>query len=770
MLKIAAAFLLGVVILTVFTALPHIYWAIGIVPAILIFFRYSRLKWILCLPLGFFWALVHAHLNLYPELDKSLEGVDLDVLGKIVSIPNVQARSTRFEFVIHAANRTGVNESLVVPEKVRLSWYGNAPNLQLGEIWQLRVRLKRPWGFANPESFDYEKWLFEHKIRATGYVRTKGNLIKINETSISNPSYYLRAALNNKLDANADMHSNVIKALVLGERGQMDSQQWQLLTQTGTNHLLAISGLHIGIVSGFVYLFLVWLCKLSEKLCLRIPAQRVAAIAAIFAAIFYAMLAGFSIPTQRAMVMATVVFLSIYTMQSFRPWNILSLALLCVLILDPFSVLAPGFWLSFLAVAIILFSVSNRAASKAWGFQIAKIQFVLALGLLPITLLFFQQASLISPLANFFAVPWVSCLVVPLSLVGALLLFVNEALGAWLLDVVSYSLEALWWVLEVLHHLPFSSFKHAVPGWALIPSVFGILLLLTPKGWPSKALSAALLSPLVFAKPFAAPDTDLKLSVLDVGQGTALVLQVGEHVLVYDTGPKYSDSFNAGEAIVANYLREQGLNKIDKLIISHGDKDHAGGLEGLLATIKVKHMIANQTAGYRHKNLQACREGMGWVWNDVEFKFLHPNKKIADENIGTLSKNNSSCVLRINHPSGSILFTGDIERSVERNLVKQKPEMLNVDILIAPHHGSNSSSTASFIQATSPDYVVFTTGYRNPYGFPDEKVVSRYEKIGSHLVNTAMQGMISFEISDNNGLQLLPGYREVRQRFWHTEP
>ncbi len=769
MLKAATAFLLGVVILTVFTTLPHVYWAIGFVPVIIIYYKYPSFKWALCLPLGFFWALLHAYINLYPELDKSLEGEDLEVLGKIVSIPNVQERSTRFEFAIHAAHRTGINESLILPEKVRLNWYGNVPLLQLGEIWQLRVRLKRPWGFANPGSFDYEKWLFEHKIRATGYVRTKGNIYRVKETSILNPGYYFRGALNNRLDANADKHSNVIKALVLGERGQMDSSQWQLLTQTGTNHLLAISGLHIGIVSGFVYFIVVWLWKFSEKLCIRIPAQRIAAIFAILAAVFYAMLAGFSIPTQRAMVMATVVFLSIYTMQSFRPWNILSLALLCVLILDPFSVLAPGFWLSFLAVAIILISVRDKAASKARGFQIAKMQFVLALGLLPVTLLFFQHASLVSPVANLFAVPWVSCLVVPFSLIGSLLLFVNESLGSWILNVVNISLDALWWVLSALQYLPFASLKHAVPDWTLIPAVFGILLLLAPNGWP-KALSVVLLSPLVFAKPLATFDTDLKLSVLDVGQGTALVIQVGGNVLIYDTGPKFSSSFNAGEALVAKYLREKGLSKIDKLVISHGDKDHAGGLEGLLANIKVKHMIANQTDGYRHENLQACREGMSWIWSRVEFKFLHPSRNIADGNIGTLSKNNSSCVLRISHPSGSILLTGDIERAVERSLVKQKPELLNVDILIAPHHGSNSSSTTAFIQATSPDYVVFTTGYRNPYGFPDEKVVSRYEKIGSHLVNTAMQGMISFKISDKNGLQLQPGYRELRQRFWHTEP
>ena len=684
MLKFAIAFLLGILILTVFDSLPHVYWVFGIVPAVLISLKYPSTKTVLCLLFGFLWALVHGHLNLYPELDKSLEGVDLEVSGQISSIPNIQARSVRFEFAIHEAMQTGISEPVQLPKKVRLNWYGNVPDLQLGEIWQFRVRLKRPWGFANPGSFDYEKWLFENKIRATGYVRPKGNNHRLQETNFLNPSYFFRAKLNDKLSAIELKYSAIIKALTLGERGQMDSDHWQVLTQTGTNHLLSISGLHVGIVSGFVYFLVIWLCKRSERLCLSISAQRTAAITGIVAAVFYSMLAGFSIPTQRAMIMAAVVFLSIYTMQSFRSWSILSLALLCVLMLDPFSVLAPGFWLSFLAVAIILFSI--KGSNKAKGWHIARIQFVLALGLLPVTLLFFQQASLISPLANFFAVPWVSILVVPLTLIGSLCLLINEFVGIWLLQGVNFMLEIFWSVLEFLHSLPFASWKHATPDWVIVPAVFGVFLLLAPKGLPVKILSIALLSPLVFAKAPAIPGGDLKLSVLDVGQGTALVLQVEDHVLVYDTGPKFSSNFNAGEAVVATYLRELGVNELDTLIVSHEDKDHAGGLDGLLRNIKAKQIIVNQTSAYQYENLQACREGMHWSWHKVDFKFLHPQKDIAAENIGTLSKNNSSCVLLIRHPSGSILFTGDIERSTERSLIKHNLDWLDVDILIAPHH------------------------------------------------------------------------------------
>ncbi len=598
-------------------------------------------------------------------------------------------------------------------------------------------------------------------------MRSKGSNQRVQAASILNPTYYLRATLNQKLERAKGKYTAVIKALVLGERGQMDSQRWKVLTETGTNHLLAISGLHVGIVSGFVYFIILFLWKRSEKFCLYIAAQRVAALAAIFAAIFYAMLAGFSIPTQRAMIMAAVVFLSVYSMQSLRTWNILSIALLSVLMLDPFSVLSPGFWLSFLAVAIILFSIKDKTAKSVGWFSLVRIQFVLALGLLPFTLLFFQQASLISPLANFFAVPWVSFLVVPVALTGSLFLLISETVGSWVLECANLLLEIFWTALDFLHALPFASLHHAIPTWALIPAVFGILMLLAPKGWPGKTLSLVLLSPLVFAQTVETPENDLRLTALDVGQGLAVVLEVGDQVLVYDTGPKFSSSFNAGEAVIVPYLRHRGINQIDTLVVSHGDKDHAGGLQGVLKNLKVEHLLSSSLKDYRHDQISICKAGMRWQWKSVNFQFLHP-PNITEDN-RKLSSNNSSCVLLVQHPSGSVLLTGDIEKPIEKQLIDAQADLLDIDVLIAPHHGSNSSSTRAFIRATSPDYVVFSTGYRNPYGFPDEKVVSRYKEFGSDLVNTASHGMITFNFSDKNGLQLQPGYREVRQRFWHSK-
>ncbi len=767
MFKVAIAFTLGICILTVFATLPHWYWAFAIVPIVLIGLKYPRCIFGVYLMLGFFWALLHAYLNLYPQLEKSLEGKDLEVTGQVISIPAVQARSVRFEFSILSAMTSLGNETIVVPKKVRLNWYGNVPDLQLGEVWRLRVRLKRPWGYANPGGFDYEKWLFEKGIRATGYVRSKGENKRVQATSIFNPAYYLRTSLNQKLERIEGDYSAIIKALVLGERGQIDSKRWQVLTQTGTNHLLAISGLHIGIVSGFAYFIVLFLWKRSEFLCLRIAAQRVAAIFAIFAAVIYAMLAGYSIPTQRAMVMAAVVFMAVYSLQSLRTWNILSIALLCVLILDPFSVLSPGFWLSFLAVAIILYSIKSKPEKQAVWFSVVKIQIVLTLGLLPLTLLFFQQASLVSPLANFFAVPWISFLVVPITLIGSLFLLVSETLGNLIIGIAQNLLEIFWSVLEFLHDLPFASWHHAVPGWVIIPSAIGIILLLAPKGWLCKSLSIALLSPLIFAQQVAIPENDFKITILDVGQGLAAVLEVGEKVLVYDTGPKFSSDFNAGEAVVVPYLRQRGIGEIDTLIVSHGDRDHAGGLPGILSNINVVHLISSNVDEYKHDLLSVCKAGKQWKWGQVHFQFLHPSATRKGK--AKLSSNNSSCVLLVRHPAGSVLFTGDIERRIERQLLEKQADLLDVDVLIAPHHGSNSSSTRAFIHATSPDYVVFATGYRNPYGFPDEKVISRYKETGCDLVNTASRGMITFYISEKNGLQLQPGYREVRHRFWHSK-
>ncbi len=765
MIRFSLAFLFGILILTTFRDLPHWLWAVCVIPAVCFAIKFPRYIVLLGIIIGFLWALGHAYLRLYPELDRSLEGVDLYVQGLIISIPAIQDRSMRFELKVTSATQIDNNENITIPNKVRLNWYGDFPVLQIGEQWHLRVRLKRPWGFANPGGFDYEKWLFEQGIRATGYVRNSELNQRIEVTKLSQLSHFVRAWLNKQFqDVELDKNTAVIKALVLGEKNEMSEKRWEILTATGTNHLLAISGLHISLVSGFVFFIVLQLWKLSETLCLLIAAQRIAAIAGIIASVLYAMLAGFAIPTQRAVVMVSVVLLAIYYSKTIRPWNILAIALLAVLVWDPFSVLSPGFWLSFLAVAIIFYTIAEKQAKQSWIYHIGRMQLVLAVGLLPLTLVLFQQAALIAPIANMFAVPWVSFVVVPLVLLGSGLLILSQTLSAWVLQIAGYSVDVFWAVLTFLYKLPNANWFHAAPGWVLIPAGIAIILLLAPRGWPAKLLCIPLLSPLVFAPASELLDEDeLRVAVLDVGQGLAVVLEHDQYVLVYDTGPKFSKSFNAGESVVLPYLLERGIDEIDMLVVSHADKDHAGGAQSLLSNIDVKRMVTSTPSNYKHAFMSECKAGIRWEWKGVHYQFLHPGKDMHG-----LSKNNGSCVLLVRHRQGSVLITGDIERPIERFLVENKPDLLDTDVLIVPHHGSNSSSTAAFIQTTSPEYAIFTTGYRNPYGFPNKKVIARYEEFGSALMNTASEGMITFAFLNQNGLKLHTGYREKRRRFWHS--
>ncbi len=752
-------------------------------PVLLIGVRYPRSIMLTGLVAGFLWALFHAWLKLYPALDRSLEGIDLDVVGQIVSIPSVREdRSTRFDFLVFKAAKSDGHGEVTVPKKIRLNWFGAVPPVQLGEHWRIRVRLKRPWGFANPGGLDYERWLFGKGIRATGYVKPNTPAKRLADGG--HPVHSLRARLHQRMQAVlSDMDSEnraVIKALTLGKRSEMGHEHWQMLTGTGTSHLLAISGLHVGLVSGMIYLLIFQLWKLSGPLCMRIPAQRVAALAGMVAAVTYAMLAGFSIPTQRAMIMASVVFAAVFFGRSSRPWHLLSMALFAILVWDPYAVLSYGFWLSFAAVALIFFAVVNsRAAGQSWlwrfGYGFGYLQWILALGLLPLTLVFFQQASLVSPLANLFAVPWVSFIVVPFVLLGSVLLLFGDGLAGWVFKAADYSIQVFWWALEHFHQLPYARWAHSPPDWVLLPAVCGVLLLLLPRKWFGKAIGLVLLSPLIFAQSTPLLDGEAKFSVLDVGQGLAVVVETDDRVLLYDTGPAFKSGFNTGEAVIVPYLRERGIKKIDILVIGHDDNDHAGGLEGVLENISVAQLVTNvpqksddlQSPGRPDVQNTLCRKGMTWQWGNTRFQFLHPG-----DDVRKYSKNNDrSCVLLVTHSGGaSALITGDIERRVERLLIKDQVHLLDVDILIAPHHGSNSSSTTEFIRHTSPRYVVFASGYRNRFRFPREEVVARYQEFGTEALNTASSGMITFAFSEPPApaLQRHPGYRDMYKRFWHS--
>ncbi|MGI9301563.1 MAG: DNA internalization-related competence protein ComEC/Rec2, partial [Gammaproteobacteria bacterium] len=591
---ISLGFLLGVAALQQFRELPPpaTVWLLVVLAPLLVYRPRWRLP--LAAACGFLWALWQAGLVLEHRLAPSLEGEDLIVTGAIASIPRIGPRISRFLFDVEQTALPGAG-NVHGPRRVRLNWYGAQDGLKLGQRWQLRVRLKQPRGFSNPSGFDYESWLFQRGIQATGYVRGEASVLP----GISGRYFVGRVRQELAEDINRALagreNAGIAVALTVGERGGIAPDKWRLLVDTGTVHLLAISGLHIGLVAGFCYLLARRGLRFAPRLCLRWPAHKAASLVALGGGLGYAALAGFSVPTQRAVIMLGVLVGAVISARKASAVQVLAVALLAVLIWDPLSVLSSGFWLSFIAVAAIVYTVTSRPypGLRWWRWwRWGRMQWVLALVLLPLTLLFFQRGALIAPLANLIAVPWVSLVVVPFTLLGSGLLGLVPMLGGALLLVADWAIDLLWWVLQALSEWPYASWRHRSPPlWSLIPMLIGALLLLAPRGWPARWVGLILLLPLAALSPSRPHDSEFRFHLLDVGQGLAAVVETRSHALVFDTGARYSARFDAGEAVLAPFLRDKGISVVDKLVISHGDNDHIGGADAVLRNFEVREIL-----------------------------------------------------------------------------------------------------------------------------------------------------------------------------------
>jgi len=555
-----------------------------------------------------------------------------------------------------------------------------------------------------------------------------------------------------------DPNLALIKALTIGEGNTISQNQWDLFRKTGTTHLIVISGSHIGLVAGLVFFVVLrlwaWIGILS------IPPQRVAAVAALLVAVFYAALTGFSVPAQRAVIMLAVVMVAIVAQRNSRPFNTLAMALVIVLAYDPLAVLSAGFWLSFLAVGIIIYAVAGRLGRPGYFEGIIKINWMTTLGLSPLLLFFFQQVSLIAPVANLIAVPVINLLIVPLSLLAIMTLFLFPLLAKALLFPVDQALQGLCWLLAKLANLPMATITHPMPpAWTLLIAIPGILILLAPKGIPARWLGLVMLLPLVFPNKTQPEAGDISMTLLDVGQGLSAVVQTAKHVLVFDTGAKFSSDSDIGLTVLLPFLFNQGISKIDTLIISHGDNDHIGGAESLLLgmpTGKVLTSVPQQLANY---SPIICTAGQSWSWDEVKFTILSPPPTPFT------SENDNSCVLKIQSGHGTVLLTGDIEATAESRLVETYRENLKADVLIAPHHGSKTSSTLGFLQTVQPEYVLIPAGYRNQFGHPHKDVLSRYKNIKAFWLNAAASGAISINMKDDSwNVQTL---RAAESKYWN---
>ncbi len=713
---------------------------------------------------GFLYALLRAYLaGAASPWPAQIDGQDLLVEGVVASLPDVTQQRTRLDLRIERIGEPFADVDLT--GRVRLSWYRAPRSPRAGERWQLRVRLKRPHGLMSPGGLDYEGWLFRQGIGATGYVRNCDcNRRLADARSLFAPDVWrqrVRDGLARRLPAGPAL--GLISALSIGDRSRIPRPLWRVLQRTGTSHLVAISGLHVGLVAGLA-LFLVralW-CRLGS-LALRLPAPAAGALAAIAWALVYAALAGFSVPTQRALVMVTVGLGALLLRRRTQPFRALSTALLAVVLLDPFCVLAAGFWLSFGAVGLLVYTLAYRTIpSPAW-LRWSRVQLYIAVGLAPLVIGWFQQASLVSPLVNLVAVPWLTLVLVPLSLVCALLLLAGAgALAAPLLAVAQILAQATADALAWVSAVPLAAVQvGGAPVWVLLAATCGALVLLVPAGLPSRWLGVVFFLPLAGFRPAQLPAGAYELTLLDVGQGLATVVRTRSHTLVYDTGPAYSASFDAGSAVLVPYLRRLGVGHVDVLVLSHAANDHAGGALSLRQAFPVYRLLSGEPAAITWAAAEPCLSGQRWRWDGVAFEMLSPPPDSGWRD------NNASCVLRVANPGAVALLTGDIEKEAERSLIDRVGAKLNVDLVQVPHHGSHTSSTAAFVERTSPAYALVSSGYHNRFGFPRPEVTERWRASGARVLDTVDSGAIRFLVPAGAGALIPDRYRISARRYWH---
>jgi competence protein ComEC len=777
MISFSIFFALGVWWLQQQAALPDLAWAWLAVPAALVWLLPRKAMWqragrmgLLAAAgcvLGFFYAAWFGAQRLADSLPEQWQGRDIALIGVVAELPRQHERGLSFAFDVEQVITKGAH----VPPHILLSTYQNeegaAPPLHAGERWQLTVRLKQPHGTSNPHVFDFEEWMIEQNLRASGYVRNEGANARV-DARVNKPGYLvevMREAVRERfqqvLPAHEYPYTGVLVALSIGDQSSISAVQWQVFTRTGVNHLMSISGLHITMLAGLAFALVYAAWKQSSRLTLRLPAKKAASVAGWLVALAYTLLSGFSVPAQRTVYMLGTVAAALFMARIVAPAQILAAALLVVMLQDPWSVLSPGFWLSFGAVGLILYVSTNRIGRIHWLVGYGRVQWAMLIGLIPPLLAMFQQISLVAPIANAFAIPMVEFVVVPITLLGAALPL------DWILRLAHFSMSVCMVVLEWLNSLPDAVWtQHAPPAWSIVLGMVGVLWCLLPRGFPARWLGLGLTLPMFLILPDKPPDGALRMVVFDVGQGLSVAVQTRDHALLYDAGPFYSDDADSGNRILIPSLRAQGIARLDEMILTHDDADHTGGALsvirgmpiGFLSTSLPEDSPIRQQAG----RSQHCMDGQNWDWDGVHFELLHPSREsYAEEGI---SKNNRGCTLRISTGQQSVLLTADIEKDSERRLLQLHGDKLAATLLVVPHHGSKTSSTPAFIAAVHPRYAVFTSGYRNRFGHPKAEVVERYRAAGCELLRSDQDGAVLVGM-DAGHISVEP-YRRTHAHYW----
>lgn len=729
-------------------------------------------------------------------LAPALEGRNLAVSGVVAAMPQRNEAGLRFRFDVETATLDA--QTVRVPKRLELAWYsgvfarGDGPGellgelqrvpapLQAGERWQFTVRLKAPHGAINPHGFDYELWQWEQGVQATGYVRAgaKDPVPQRLGSSWQHPVEWARGQLRERIveRVTEPKAAGLIAALVVGDQGSIDRADWDVFRATGVAHLMSISGLHVTMFAWGSALLVGWLWRRSGWLCLRVSAPSAALAGGIVLAMAYALFSGWGVPAQRTVLMlATVGFLRL-TGQRW-PWpQVWLLACAVVVLTDPWALLQAGFWLSFVAVGV-LFATNSEAISAvnkgvAGRFvALFREQWVITLALTPLSLLLFGQVSLVGLLANALAIPWVTLLVTPLAMLGAL----------WpaLWGVAAWAIDVLGGLLGWLAAWPWATVSTAAaPVWAGAAGVLGGVLLAIRLPWRWRLLGVPLLLPVLLWQAPRPPLGQFEVLAADIGQGNAVLLRTAHHALLYDAGPRFSLESDAGNRVLVPLLRALDV-PLDMLVLSHRDSDHTGGAQAvlmmqpqatLLSSIELEHSL--QTL--RHAT--RCVAGQHWQWDGVTFEVLHPQAMDYDDGHKT---NAMSCTLRISNGTNTALLAGDIEQAQEAQLVTRWGRdanaekagdvaggvgYLRADVLLAPHHGSKTSSSAAFLDAVQPRFALVQTGYRNRFGHPASPVLVRYAERDIRVIDSPRCGAASWQSWQPDVVRC---EREVQKRYWH---
>lgn len=704
------------------------------------------------------WTAFRASVALDMRLPESLEGRNLDVVGRVVGLPARGEAATRFDFVVERARFDG--RLLDWHGRVRLSWYGaESGALPACSTWQLRVRLKRPRSLLNPGGYDSERHALVDRLAASGYVRERPDNRQLGATPwcIDGTRSAIAAAITTSLD-NAPVAA-LLRALAIGDTRGLDPHDWQVARINGITHLLAISGFHVGVAALFGVLLVRALWWLWPRLGLRLARPVAESTAALLVALAYGALAGFSLPTLRTLLMIAVVALALGSRRATNGAQGLALALAALLVADPLAVLGVGFWLSFAGVAFLMLGLSRPRGLLEHCKALGVAQLLMTVSLLPLSLWFFGQASLIGALSNLIAVPVVSLLAVPLALLGTLLWFVAPLAATPLWQLAGSVLGLLWQVLERLATVPGATWYLPQAVWWAVPlALLGAVLLLLPRGVPARWLGMALFLPLLWPTQLQLATGGFRATVLDVGQGLSVLVQTNHHAVLFDAGARYPSGFDLGRAVVIPAIHAKGVEQLDVLVVSHGDNDHAGGAPAVAKAFPDARLLGSEPRR-TGLPLELCRSGQHWVFDGVVFRILHPR------GAWEFGSNNGSCVLLVVGKGGRLLLPGDIGSVVEPLLARP----LHGDtplVLVAAHHGSNSSTSAAFLAAANPRLALVSAGYRSRFGHPAPEVLQRLGEAGVAWLGTPASGAIELAFPAHGVPKLVRQERKATPRYW----